>query len=75
MKKITTLITSITFLCAATLHADEATSVQPTPVQVGKAAEEGSHSGRGWGQYVIAGTLIVVAVVALILVAKDKGSN
>lgn len=70
MKKLTSLITCAALLSSTALQADDA-----PPAQVGKAAEEGSKSGRNWGQYAIAGVAIAVAVVALVLVAKSKGTS
>jgi len=70
MRKFTTLITCGAFLFGSILHAED----RP-PVQVGKAAEEGSRSGKNWGEYVIAGVAIAVAIVAIVLVAKQKGSS
>ena len=52
-------------------------TVQPDPNQpkeVGKAAEEGAQTSQShWGQYAIAVGAVAVAIVALILVSRNKG--
>lgn len=75
MKRFTSLITCIAFLSTSALHAEEVPQQEEMSKQVGKAAEEGSSSGRNWSQYVIAGIAIAVAIVAIVLVSKDKGSS
>lgn len=73
MKKLTALITCTAFLCTSALRADDPS--MDMPKQVGEAADEGSKSGRNWTQYAIAGAAIAVAIVALVLVSKNKGSS
>ncbi len=64
-------MTCAAFVFSPALYADE------TPAQVGKAAEEGSSSGKSshWAQFALAGGAIAIAIVALVLVAKNKGSH
>ena len=73
MKKLTALVTCTAFLCTSALRAEDAPV--DVPKQVGEAADEGSKSGRNWTQYAIAGVAIAVAIVALVLVAKNKGAS
>lgn len=73
MKKLTALITCTAFLCTSALRAEDPPA--DAPKQVGEAAEEGSKSGRNWVQYTIAGVAIAVAIIALVLVSKNKGAS
>ena len=46
------------------------------PKEVGKAAEEGAETSQShWGQYAIAVGAVAVAILALILVSRNKGHH
>lgn len=72
MKKLIAMTACLAFALSPALYADET-----APAQVGKAAEEGANSGKSshWGQIALAAGAITIAVVALVLVAKNKGSH
>lgn len=56
---------------------DDTATPPETPVrkQVGEAANDGSKTGSGAGKYVLAASAIIVAIAALILVARHSGHH